>query len=100
MFRLIRSFASPRGLAVLVVPALSSFPLSAARADDSVPQPVLLAPLVISATRLPTPASEVASSVTVITGEEIERKQQRTMPDLLRDVPGLNVIQTGGPGGT
>ncbi|HLH11174.1 MAG TPA: hypothetical protein VKV77_04750, partial [Methylovirgula sp.] len=76
MFRPVRSFASPRALAVLAVLALSSFPLSAARADDAAPQPVSLAPLVISATRLPTPASEIASSVTVITGEEIESKQQ------------------------
>jgi vitamin B12 transporter len=100
MFRPVRSFASPRALAVLAVLALSSFPLSAARADDAAPQPVSLAPLVISATRLPTPASEIASSVAVITGEEIESKQQRTLPDLLRDVAGLNVIQSGGPGGT
>jgi vitamin B12 transporter len=56
--------------------------------------------VVVVATRLPTPADEVASSVTVITGEEIEQKQERTLPDVLADVPGLNVVQTGGPGGT
>lgn len=55
--------------------------------------------MVVSATRLPTPAAEVASSVTVITSEEIERKQQRTLSDVLRDVPGLSLVQTGGPGG-
>ncbi len=55
--------------------------------------------MVVTATRLPTPAAEVASSVTVITSEEIERTQQRTLPDILRDVPGLSVVQTGGPGG-
>ena len=26
-------------------------------------------------------------------------KQERTLPDALLDVPGLNVVQTGGPGG-
>lgn len=57
------------------------------------------ADIVVTATRLPTPAAEVASSVTVITGEEIERKQQRTLADVLRDVPGLSLVQTGGPGG-
>lgn len=57
------------------------------------------ADVVVTATRLPTPATEVASSVTVITEEEIERKQQRTLSDVLRDVPGLTVVQTGGPGG-
>ncbi len=30
----------------------------------------------------------------------MEAKQERTLPDALVDVPGLNVVQTGGPGGT
>jgi vitamin B12 transporter len=55
-------------------------------------------PVVISATQVPTPESQIASSVTVITGEEIELKQQRTLPDVLKTVPGLNLVQTGGPG--
>ncbi len=41
----------------------------------------------------------MASSVTVITEEQIQRDQRRTLPDLLATVPGLNVVQTGGPGG-
>ena len=56
--------------------------------------------VVVTPTRLPTPESEVGSSVTVITEEEIQRKQERILPDALKDVPGLNVVQTGGPGGT
>jgi vitamin B12 transporter len=59
-----------------------------------------LQPLVITATRLPTPPDEVASSVTVITSDEIEKKQERTLPEILQDVPGLNLVQTGSPGGT
>ncbi len=59
-----------------------------------------LGPVVVTATRLPTPESEVVSSITVITAEEIEQKQERTLPDALADVPGLNVVQTGGPGAT
>ena len=55
--------------------------------------------VVVSPTTLPTPTTENASSVTVITGAEMEAKQQRTVPDALADVPGLNVVQTGGPGG-
>jgi vitamin B12 transporter len=35
----------------------------------------------------------------VITDKEIERDQKRTLPDVLRTVPGLNIVQTGGPGG-
>jgi vitamin B12 transporter len=65
-----------------------------ASAEDAAPEPVL-----VSATRIPTPESQIASSVTLITAEEIEARQQRLLPDILKDVPGLNLVQTGGPGG-
>jgi vitamin B12 transporter len=55
--------------------------------------------IVVSATRIETPIDEIGSSVTLISAEEIERKQERTLPDVLRTVPGLNIVQTGGPGG-
>jgi vitamin B12 transporter len=55
--------------------------------------------IVVSATRIETPVNEIGSSVTLITDKEIERDQERTLPDVLRTVPGLNVVQTGGPGG-
>ncbi len=54
--------------------------------------------IVVTATRLETPAREVASSVTVIDSEEIERKQKRFVSDLLREVPGVNVVQSGAAG--
>ncbi len=63
--------------------------------DVEEPQPV-----VVSATRVPTPPEQVASSVTVVTAADIEARQERTIVDVLKDVPGLNVVQTGGPGGT
>jgi len=47
--------------------------------------------LVTSPTTIPTPVSQIASSITVITGQEIENTQRRTVPDLLLTVPGLNV---------
>lgn len=73
---------------------------SPARADgDAATLPVELPPVVVGATRLPTPESELGTSVTVITSDEIAAKQERTLPDALLDVPGLNVVQTGGPGG-
>ena len=55
--------------------------------------------IVVSATRIETPVNEIGSSVTLISAEEIERNQRRTLPDVLQTVPGLNVVQTGGPGG-
>lgn len=96
-------------IAFLLVLSLRSV---TARADDLVPgQPVpqtaaadtspqmQLPPVVVSATLLPTPQTDIGSSVTVITGRQIEEKQERTLPEVLNDVPGLNVVQTGGPGG-
>jgi vitamin B12 transporter len=55
--------------------------------------------VIVAATRLPTPESEIASSVTVITSEDIAARQERSLPDILKDVPGLNIVRTGGPGG-
>jgi vitamin B12 transporter len=55
--------------------------------------------IVVTATRIPTPEMQVASSITVVTADEIADRQIQTLPDLLKEVPGLNVIQTGGPGG-
>jgi vitamin B12 transporter len=55
--------------------------------------------VVVSPTAIETPIDQVASSVTVITAKDMERDQRRTAPDALATVPGLNVVQSGGPGG-
>ena len=55
--------------------------------------------VVVTATRLPTPESQVASSITVVTADDIAALQTPTLPDVLKLAPGLNVVQTGGPGG-
>jgi vitamin B12 transporter len=47
--------------------------------------------LVTSPTTVPTPVSQIANSITVITAQDIENTQRRTVPDLLQTVPGLNV---------
>ena len=54
--------------------------------------------IVVTATRIPTPEAELASSVTVVTAEEIAVQQRRTFADVLRNIPGVNVVQQGGPG--
>ena len=53
----------------------------------------------VAATGVPTPTAQVGSSVTVLTERTLEQQQRRTVPDALQQVPGLNVVQTGGPGG-
>ena len=65
-----------------------------AAADDNTPETV-----VVTATRIPTPKAQIASSITVITAADIAAKDQQTLPDVLQDAPGLNIVQTGGPGG-
>ncbi|MCK7475177.1 MAG: TonB-dependent receptor [Rhodopseudomonas palustris] len=78
----------------VLVPALALI-ASPAKAD-----PEALPTIVVSPTGTATPLSQVASSVTVITAADIERYQQRTAADALSLVPGLNVVRTGGPGGS
>src|SRR5438477_9497316 len=76
-----------------------------ARAEDAPALPTDSTPeaeegeVVVSATKIETPIDQLGSSVTVINDEEIARNQWRSLPDALQTVPGLNIVQTGGPGG-
>jgi len=54
--------------------------------------------IAVTANRTPTPLNEIASSITVITREEIEKSQTAFVAHLLRNVPGLDVVQSGGLG--
>jgi vitamin B12 transporter len=56
--------------------------------------------VIVTATRTDTPAAEVASSVTVVTSEEIKRRQLTLVTEVLRSVPGVDVRRNGGPGST
>ena len=56
--------------------------------------------LVVTATRSETAASELATAATVYTHEDIQRLQVRTLPDLLKNSVGLDVVQNGGYGQT
>ncbi|HVO14093.1 MAG TPA: TonB-dependent receptor [Alphaproteobacteria bacterium] len=55
---------------------------------------------VVTATRVPTDPARIASSVTVVTAEEIEQRQYQTVVDVLEHVPGIHVAQAGGRGTT
>jgi vitamin B12 transporter len=78
--------SSSTTLAVLGAPAMAQTGLG----DETV---------IVSATRIATPQAQVASSVTVITADQIDAQQARDLPSVLATVPGLDVVQTGGPGG-
>ncbi|HHQ48115.1 MAG TPA: TonB-dependent receptor, partial [Acidobacteria bacterium] len=53
----------------------------------------------VTATGGETSAGDVPAAVTVIDRQEIEDSQTATVPDLLRRVPGLTVVQSGDRGG-
>jgi len=54
--------------------------------------------VLVTARLQPITIGEIGSSVTVISREEIEQKQVKYLSELLRDVPGFAVSQTGGAG--
>lgn len=54
--------------------------------------------IVVTATRIETPTQEVASSVTVISREELERMKKATVLEVLEDILGLAIVQNGPAG--
>lgn len=61
--------------------------------------PVRTEPIVVTATRTAQTADETLASVTVITREDIERRQPQDIIDLLRTQAGIDITRSGGPGG-
>jgi len=57
-----------------------------------------LSEIVVTATKTETPYYELGSSVTVINSDDISKKQLTTVVDVLREAPGLSIMQQGGPG--
>ncbi len=53
---------------------------------------------IVTATRVPTPLEDIPAGVTVITSQMIEDRGYTTLVDALSAVPGLRVVQSGGPG--
>jgi vitamin B12 transporter len=86
-------FPSSRRLlaASLSVCALES---TGALAQDASPVP----DIVVTATRTPLSISQAGSAISVISGEEIAKASAKSVADVLRQVPGLNIVETGGPG--
>ena len=51
--------------------------------------------IIVSGSRAPISAGDIGSAVTILTREDIERRQARYVSDLLRAVPGFAVSHTG-----
>ncbi len=75
------------------VAALSCVAATAAVAADD-----LLEAVVVTASRIEQPISEVIGSVTVITREQIEQRQAQSLQDLLRGEAGIDIANSGGLG--
>lgn len=52
----------------------------------------------VTATRIPTHTSEILSDVSILEREDIQRAGNARLPDLLGNLPGVQVTTTGGPG--
>jgi vitamin B12 transporter len=91
MPELLKPAALAAASAILAAPA--------AFAQEAVTPPTTVSALVVSPTLTPTPIDQVGSSVTLITADDIAAHQWRTLPEALDTTPGLNIVQTGGPGG-
>lgn len=62
------------------------------------PDTLKLRELVVTATRLETPAADAPGSVTVLRGDALRRGGIRFLADALRTVPGVALAQSAGPG--
>ena len=79
----------------LVTSLLASFFLSQAKA-----QVMEVNPIVVSASRMEQPLSDVLSSVSVFTREDIEKAQAQSLADLLQGEAGFEFARNGGRGAT
>src|SRR6478672_5178550 len=59
-----------------------------------------LPPVVVTATRTEVPLNQLTTSLTVITADDIRERQAELVLEVLRDVPGVDVVQTGSMGNT
>lgn len=83
-------------LSFLVVLALA---LPAVAEELSVSETNVLPEVTVTGTRIPTDLELSPTSITVVSRDEIDQKQERTVADVLRDQVGLDVARNGQPGG-
>jgi vitamin B12 transporter len=86
------------GLGVALAVMMAAGPVSAQEKTEPAPKVEELDPVVITATKTPTPVGQTGSSVTVLDEATIRRREQTDVLQILRDVPGVSLIQTGSRG--
>jgi vitamin B12 transporter len=80
------------GPRVLTVSLLAAAAVAHAQAPQDT---VILAPITVTATRLPIARSGAPAAITVITGQELRARGITRLADALREVPGASVVQSG-----
>lgn len=76
-----------------------AWPTTDVKAQETAAQSaVVLEPVVVTATRVPTELERSVASVSVIRREQLEAQQYTTLNDALRDVPSLVIANRGGHG--
>jgi vitamin B12 transporter len=86
--------ASPFCRALCALFALAMYAAPAAAQTAATPE------IVVTPYYSPTLLSQTGASITVIPGEQIAGGGSGSLSQVLRSVPGVNVIESGGPGGT
>ncbi|HMO28551.1 TonB-dependent receptor [Enterovirga sp.] len=80
----------------LLASGLSAFAASEARAQAAMDLP----DIVVTADRRPEKIERQGSAISVVPREEIATSNPGSLVDALRNVPGLDISENGGPGGT
>src|SRR5215470_9720813 len=73
-------------------------PPAQAPSPASAPPPRDLDPVVLTATKLETPASQLGASVTVVPGDDVQKYHYESVEDILRTVPGVEIRRSGSYG--
>ena len=92
-----RVAGAPARVAAAIVAACLTLPLPS-RAED-VETPANVDQIIVTASRLETTQEDVGSSVSIVTQEELQQGKYPNVVQALRKVPGLDIVQSGGPGG-
>ena len=90
-------------MTALICGTITVFPFSGAvaqaeeaAADDTALQGFTLEQIVVTATRTENKLIDTAANLSVVTAEEIEKKNYQSVSDALKDVPGVSVTYNGG----
>ncbi|MGK2285653.1 TonB-dependent receptor plug domain-containing protein [Pedomonas sp. V897] len=86
---------SPRPVLFLSTAAAACIAASAAYAEEPINP---LGQIIVSATRTEQPLALTGTSVSVLTAEDIRATQKAMLTDALREIPGVTVVRSGGPG--